>query len=76
MTEKEFLIKCRELIGTARRGHEKCCDIQAGLNEDFRDRRITYEEWRIRTEENEERRAFFTRQLEWLGEGLEGLKKY
>lgn len=76
MTEKEFLTKCRKMIETARKGHGMCCEMQDGLNAELRDGRITHEEWSRRTEENEKRRAFFMEKLEWLGKGLDQLKKH
>lgn len=75
MTEKEFLIRCRELMEGVRKGYDLCTEIQDGLNDDYRNDRIPYGEWKEKTKENEAKMAFFRDQFDFFSKRFERLKK-
>lgn len=76
MTEEEFLRDCHKLIANSRRGIALCDEARKELAADLDNGRISHDEWRIRTDENDRLRAFFIEKLMWLGEGLDRMKKH
>ena len=66
----------RELMDNVREGYDICLRIQDCLNEDYRNDRISYEEWKDRTKDNETKMTFFREQFDIFSTRLEGLKKH
>lgn len=75
MAGQEFLRLCREVMETYRKGHGLCLEIQSGLNDDYRNGRISYEEWERRTDENESRKATLRAQFDLFSDRLDRMKK-
>ena len=59
-----------------REGYDICLRIKDGLNDDYRNDRISYEEWKDSTKDNEIKMTFFREQFDIFSGPLEGLKKH
>lgn len=73
--EQDFLRMSRELISIYRKGMDLCLEIQSELNDEYRSGRISYEEWKEKTDENERKRSFFKEQFDEFWEKAGRLKK-
>lgn len=76
MTELEFFRTCREAIAKASKGIRLCSEIRSELNEDYRNGRISFEEWKVRTDENESRFNLFSDQLDMVSDNIEWGRKH
>ena len=76
MTEQEFLDTSKELMAKVQEGYDLCLRIQDGLNDDYRNNRITYEEWQESSKETKNKMAFFREQFDMFSTRFERLKKH
>ena len=75
MEGQEFLRISREMLDIFNKGTDLCLEIQTELNDDYRSGRISYEEWKEKTDENEKKKSFFREQFDEFWEKAERLKK-